>query len=245
MEIGYRVIRPEDVGTQPLMLAQISLWRLANWGVADGEKAVEEAIEMARNCRQRGIRSVFHPLEYPLVGEHGEETLSVLRRLASEADLGIIIHDEGGEGGRRLSNAEAEQYEKNVDAISALCHISVENSFNSGDITWFWERFVVPAPERVSMTLDIGHLELAGLDSAAFVRNMLQHFLRRIRFIHMHHHDAQEPHTVKDHLPLVPGCREIEALKELLHRKQDVDVILELDSAKEGMKRSIELLATI
>jgi hypothetical protein len=47
---------------------------------------------------------------------------------------------------------------------------------------------------------------------------------------------------VKDHQPLVTGCREIEALKEMLKRKQDVRVILELDAAEDGMRESIELL---
>jgi hypothetical protein len=43
-------------------------------------------------------------------------------------------------------------------------------------------------------------------------------------------------------LPLVPGCREIEALKELIRRRPDVRVVLELDAGTEGMGESIELL---
>ncbi len=242
MELGYRIIRPEDIGTQPLDFAQISLWRTANWGVAEGERAVREAVEIAAACRDRGIRTVFHPLDYPLTGESGPQTLTVMRRLAAAADLGIIIHDEGNAGGKRLADKEADQYARNVREISGLCRVSIENSFNSGDITWFWERFAAPAPATVSITLDIGHLELAGFDSARFVRNMPQHLVERTAFVHMHHHDAQESHEVKDHWPLVAGCREIEALKELLNRKQDVRVILELDAADDGMGRSIELL---
>jgi sugar phosphate isomerase/epimerase len=177
-----------------------------------------------------------------LTGELGPRTLLVMRRLAAAADLGIIIHDEGCAGGKRLANIEADQYAKIVKEISGLCHVSIENSFNSGDITWFWERFVTPARANVSITLDIGHLELAGLDSVTFVRNMPQHLVERTAFVHMHHHDASEPHDVKDHRPLVAGCREMEALEELLNRKQDVRVILELDAAEDGMRRSIELL---
>ncbi len=243
MELGYRIIRLEDVGTQPLTLAQISLWRTANWGVSEGDQAVEEAIEIARECKRRGIRTVFHPLEYPLADEQAEQTLDVMRRLSAAADLGIIIHDEGGAGGQRLSVDEAGRYEEGVTAISGHCSVSIENSYNSGDITWFWERFA--APGRVSMTLDIGHLELAGIDSVAFVRNMPHRLIERVTFVHMHHHDPQEEQPVKDHRPLVAGCREIEALKELLKRKRDIRVILELDASEEGMRRSIALLKNL
>ena len=69
MELGYRIVRPGDVGVQPLMLDQISLWRAATWGVAEGDQAVREAIEIAAACKARGIRTVFHPLEYPLPGK--------------------------------------------------------------------------------------------------------------------------------------------------------------------------------
>ena len=242
MELGYRIIRPDDVGKYPLRLAQISLWRKANWGVADGEEAVQQAIEMAKACKGRDIRTVFHPLEYPMTGEHAGETLDVLRRLAAESDLGIIVHDEGDRGRRRLSAGEADQYAGNIAETSTRCHVSIENSYNSGDITWFWERFVMPAPPSVSITLDIGHLELAGLDSISFVQGVQKELVERIAFVHMHHHDSKTREAVPDHKPLVKGCREIEALKLLLQRKRDLRVILELDAAEDGMAQSIELL---
>jgi sugar phosphate isomerase/epimerase len=245
MNIGYRIIRPQDVGTQSLQFAQISLWRSANWGIADGERAVREAIEIAGACKARGIRTVFHPLEYPLSNVDAPQSLGVMRRLASVADLGIIIHDEGGAGGERLSAEEAAAFERNLRAISSFCHVSIENSFNSSDIAWFWERFAVPTSDDVSITLDIGHLELAGIDSIAFVQDMPQRLIGRTRFVHVHHHNEREPHGVKDHRPLVPGCREIEALKVLLTRKQDVWVVLELDAAQDGMRQSIELLKNL
>ncbi len=240
MKLGYRIIRPEDIGTQPVRFAQISLWRAADWGVASGEKGVAEAIETAHVCRKLGIRTVFHPLEYPLAGA-AEQTLGVMRRLAKEADLGIIIHDEGG-GEKRLSDSEAARYERNVGEISRLCHVSIENSYNSGDISWFWQRFVTGTSNHLSITLDIGHLELAGLDSVGFVRDMPGHLVDRTAFVHMHHHDPLARHAVKDHKPLLPRCREIEALRELLKRKQDLWIILELDSRDTGMKESIDLL---
>jgi sugar phosphate isomerase/epimerase len=242
MELGYRIIRPDDVGKYPLRLVQISLWRKANWGVADGEEAVLQAIEIAAACKARGIRTVFHPLEYPMTGEHAGETLDVLQRLAAASDLGIIVHDEGDRGRQRLSAGEADQYAGNIAKTSSRCHVSIENSYNSGDITWFWERFAMSAPPSVSLTLDIGHLELAGLDSVSFVRGMQKKFIERITFVHMHHHDRAAREAVPDHKPLVSGCREIEALKLLLQRKRDLRVILELDAAEDGMARSIELL---
>ncbi len=245
MKLGYRIIRPHDVGSYPLAFVQISLWRIANWGVADGERGVKEAIDMAGECRRRGIRTVFHPLEYPLSNEHEGRTLDVMRRLAAASDLGIIIHDEGGRDGQRLSTVEADRYEKKVKEIGALCPVSIENSYNSGDITWFWERFVLPAADSVSITLDIGHLELAGINSTAFVRNMPDRLVERMKFVHMHHHNEAELGGVKDHWPLEPGCREIEALKALLERKQDLRVILELDAREGGLQRSVELLQNL
>ncbi len=245
MELGYRIIRPSDVGSHPLPFVQISLWRAANWGVSDGERGVAEAIAMARACKERNIRSVFHPLEYPLTNEHGDGTMAVLRRLAGVCDCGIIIHDEGGKNGARLSEADARRYEQSVLEIGALCPISIENSYNSGDIIWFWERFVLPAPPSVSITLDIGHIELAGLDSVVFVRALKKVLVDRISFVHLHHHDARTGDAVPDHKPLVKGCREIEALRELLKRKNDIGVILELDAAEDGLEQSIELLSPL
>jgi len=242
MEIGYRIIRPSDVGAQNASFAQISLWRSANWGVSDGERGVTEAIGIARECRSRGIRTVYHPLEYPMSGELAMGTVDVMKRLAEACDLGIIIHDEGGADGRILSGAEAERYKMNVRAVSSLCPVSIENSYNSVDILRFWERFVIPLPENVSITLDIGHLELAGIDSPAFVRDLPERLLARVRFVHMHHHDKTARSGVADHQPLRPGCREIEALKMLRGRKQDLRVIVELDAAEEGMRESLELL---
>jgi len=241
MQLGYRIVRPDDVGLQPLMLAQISLWRAAAWGVAEGEQAVKEAIEMAAACKARGIRTVFHPLEYPLTGAQAKQTLGVMRTLAAACDLGIIIHDEGGADGRRLSPAEEAQFEENLFALSSLCPISVENAFNSGDATWFWERFVVQAPKSVSITIDIGHLESADIDSISFIENMPERLAGRVSFVHMHH-KAEERYGIKDHWPLVRDCREIDALKALMKRKKDLQVILELDATDEGMGRSIELL---
>ncbi len=245
MKLGYRIIRLGDVGTQPVKFAQISLWRVADWGVADGSKGVREAIETARICRTLGIRTVFHPLEYPLAHDHDEQALDIMRRLAGEADLGIIIHDEGGEGGKRLTDAETERYEKSVRELSRLCPVSIENSYNSGDISWFWDRFVMRASNHVSITLDIGHLELAGLDSSAFVRNMPDRLVERTTFVHMHHHDPFGRQAVRDHKPLLPGCREIKALQELLKRKHDLWVVLELDAKEDGMRQSIDLLKNL
>lgn len=242
MEIGYRVIRPSDVGLIPLQFVQISLWRRADWGVAEGEEAVQQALETAALCRQQGIRTVFHPLEYPLTGEHAEETMAVLRRLAAAADLGIILHDEGGASGGRLSNGQAKEYEANVRGIAWLCPVSIENAFDSRDAVWFWKRFVVSGPEPVSITVDIGHLESAGIDSASFVQELPQDILRRIRFVHLHH-NGEERYGVTDHRPLVPGCRELEALRAILMLKKDLWVILELDAGdRKGVQQSIDLV---
>lgn len=241
MQIGYRAIRPADMGSHDLSLVQISLWREAHWGVADGERGIAEAIAMADDCRRLGIRSVFHPLEYPLADERNGETMNVLRRLAARADLGIIIHDEGAGNGGRLEGGGASRYEQGLREISGICPVSVENSFNSIDCLWFWERFVLPEGANISVTIDIGHLESANVDSIAFIRDLPEPVVRRISFVHMHHKGG-ERWGVTDHWPLVRGCREIEALKVLLGRKRDLRVILELDAQDDGVRESVKLL---
>ena len=92
-----------------------------------------------------------------------------------------------------------------------------------------------------SITIDIGHLETAGVDSISFVRDLPEQFLERTAFVHMHHKGA-ERWGVADHWPLEPGCREIEALKILLARKRDLRVILELDAGDDGVRQSAKLL---
>lgn len=241
MEIGYRIVRPGDIGTQHLSLAQISLWRTAGWGISEGERAVGEAIEIAGECRRRGIRTVFHPLEYPLADERGEESMRVLRRLADAADLGIIIHDEGGPRGTRMEDGAASAYERRLREISRLCPVSIENAFNSGDCLWFWERFVAPSGADISITLDVGHLESAGIDSVAFVRDLPESLAGRVAFVHMHH-KGEERFGILDHWPLVPGCRELDALAVLRTRREGLRVILELDAREEGLRQSIGLL---
>ncbi len=242
MELGYRVIRPSDVGLFTLQFIQISLWRKADWGVAEGDAAVQQALETAALCRRRNIRTVFHPLEYPLTGEHAAETMDVLRRLAAAADLGIILHDEGGASGERLSSGQEREYGAHVREIAGLCPVSIENAFNSADAEWFWSRFVLPGPESISITADIGHLESSGIDSASFVRALPEKMVSRIRFVHLHH-KAEERYGVPDHWPLVPGCRELEAMRALLARKDGLWVILELDANDgKGVRQSIDLV---
>jgi hypothetical protein len=241
MQLGYRAIRQADIGSQDLPFVQISIWREAHWGIADGEQGILDAIAMEGDCRRRGIRSVFHPLEYPLSTGSGGASLDVLRRLAEHADLGIIIHDEGNESGGRLDGDAAIRYETRLRVAAGLCPVSVENSFRSADILWFWERFVLPAERAVSITIDIGHLETAGVDSIAFVRDLPEPFLRRTVFVHMHH-KGRERWGVADHWPLEPGCREIEALRALLARKRDLWVILEIDARDDGARQSVKLL---
>ncbi|HUL00899.1 MAG TPA: hypothetical protein VLX29_08600 [Nitrospirota bacterium] len=244
MEIGYRIIRPDDVGKQPLQLAQISLWRVANWRVAVGQQAVKEAMEIEIACKERQIRTVYHPIEYPLTGDLASHSMDVMQQLALTSDLGMIIHDESGADGNRLSKDDEKVFEQNVLKLSSICPISIENAINSHDITWFWERFVLKASENVSITIDIGHMESAGIDSIDYVRLMPERFVERVNYIHLHH-KAEERYGIKDHWPLVLGCREIEALKVFIKRKPNVRVILELNAAKPGMGQSIELLKDI
>ncbi|HUI67056.1 MAG TPA: hypothetical protein VL087_02450 [Nitrospirota bacterium] len=90
---------------------------------------------------------------------------------------------------------------------------------------------MVPTSDDVSITLDFRRLELAGVDSITFVRNLPQRLIDHTGFVHLHHHNELVLRGVNDQWLFLPGCRKIEALKVLLKRKQDVWVVLELDAA--------------
>ena len=93
-----------------------------------------------------------------------------LRTMARHADLALIVHDESTRGGKRLTDEAAEAYREALLELSKLCRVSIENATNS-DIKWFWREYAA------SITLDIGHLEVAGIDSIEFVKNLESDFL--------------------------------------------------------------------
>ncbi len=221
MLVGYRITGPEEAGRFRADLVQISVYR-----GAEGNAARVSACAQA--CRKIGRPYVIHPVNYPLLLED-PHVLSELRAMAEWSDLGFIFHDEVAPGGGRVTGRLAGTLRKNMDALQAP--ISFEDAVNIADVLWFWRNFAA------SITLDVGHLESAGIDSLEFVKNLDPETLGKIDFVHMHRKHLLRG-GLTDHWPLVPGCREFEALKELIKSRPGVRAILELneDETEDNLK---------
>jgi hypothetical protein len=231
MFYGYRVVTEEEVGLYPARLIQISHYRGSNNGIDQMIRAVEA-------CRSQKIRFVIHPLGYFLSetrDDHRSKTIEVMRTIAAHVDLALIIHDETTPWGARLEDVYERAFRDSLEELSSLCKVSIENAGNTLDITWFWHAFAS------SVTLDIGHLEAAGIDSIRFINELSAEIIAIIDFVHLHRYNGLHMSGVKDHWSLVGGCRELVALKVLLERKNDIGVILEINDM-ENLGESMALL---
>ena len=204
------------------------------WGWPD---AIEIMLKTVATCRSRAVPYVIHPVEYPLSELRPERRKVVMEDLsimARNADLALIVHDETMREGKRLSGEAHEAYRDALLHLSRLCRVSIENATNSRDVKWFWSEY------GSSITLDIGHLEAAGIDSLEYVRTLEPEYLSRLEYVHMHRVNGLRG-GIRDHWGLVEGCRELRALGNLSDRKKDLAVILEVIGPEETRK-SLELL---
>jgi sugar phosphate isomerase/epimerase len=194
--------------------------------------ALGKVRDIAARCREEGVPFVVHPVMYSLLDTVDME---MLKESARAADLALILHDEQSPGGGRVGEGEALKIINALEELSSIARVSIENALDTADAPWFWGRFA-----RESITLDIGHVEAAGLDSVRFVSELDQALIEKIEFVHMHR-NGEFRSGLTDHWPLEPGCRELKALEALLKRKRDVSVILEINE-REGIKSSLELV---
>ena len=230
MQIGYRVAAIQDIGRYPADLVQISYW--GRFG-----PSLDQVRAMTEQCRGRGIPYVIHPVFTSLSEtdpERGRANRRELLELASMADLGLIVHDEVGPDGGRLAGEGMARYLETLTALSERCPVSVENANRTADIDWFWEK--VPA----SITLDLGHVESAGLDSVAKVGGLSAELLARLDYVHLHRNNGDHG-GITDHWPLERGCRELMALAALARRRTAFAVILEINEMEE-VGRSLDLV---
>ncbi len=228
MRIAYRVTRPEDVGRWDGDFAQVSVYR--HW-----PGSLERLEDTVRCLREKGVRYVMHPVGFSLLGGVDEE--AAIRRMAPLSDMALILHDERAPDGGRIEEDYEKRFRRILEEILDVTHVSFENSNNTADAPWFWERFAA------SVTLDIGHVESAGLDSVGFVNELSEDIVGRIDYVHMHHNNGLRG-GLTDHWPLKAGCRELKALKELLKRTSSFDVILEVNELEE-IDDSIGLLRSL
>ncbi|MEW6599342.1 MAG: hypothetical protein AB1499_00070 [Nitrospirota bacterium] len=224
MLIGTRVLYPEEVDYWDADLLQISVYRGMEGGLDFMRKCV-------RVCKDAGVRFVIHPVKYSLLQQ---DTFGELLEMAELADLALILHDEKSPDGSRLSGESESMFRKSLDRLREVTEVSLENSTNTRDIHWFWNNFAD------SVTLDIGHVESSGLDSVDFVQSLDETVIEKLRFVHIHRNNGLRG-GITDHWPLAPGCRELNALRELLNVKSDISIILEINEI-EKINESLGLL---
>lgn len=227
MRIGTRVVHPDEVDRWAIEIVQISVYR----GMKDNIAVMRQC---ASRCRKRGLPYVVHPVGFAVLTP---DDLEILEVIATDADFGMILHDERMHNGERLSQDVGERYRGLLRRLSRIAPVSLENSDNSGDILWFWEQFAS------SLTLDIGHLEAAGIDSLAFVGGLDLEILRRIEHVHLHRNNGLHG-GITDHWPLTSVCRELDALKILLGMNSGVNVILEINETNE-ISDSLNILGQV
>ncbi len=224
MIIGTRVLYPEEVDFWNAEILQISVYH-----------GMKGSLDFMRECssafRDAGLRYVIHPVGYSLLQE---EIFNELREMAQQTDRALILHDERNPDGTRLGNEWIAKYRKALERLSSIARVSIENAADTPDIRWFWDTFAD------SITLDIGHVESAGLNSVEFVHALDEQSLKKVRFVHIHRNNGLHG-GITDHWPLSPGCREIRALEELVRVKPDVSVILEINEVEE-IDESLSLL---
>lgn len=216
MRIGTRIISPREVTRYDAELLQISVY----FGQHGGLNFVRRA---AHRCRRAGIPYVLHPIGFSLLQE---DSLKQIELMAPDAGEAIILHDECAPDGEPLAGELADRYGHALERLSIPARLSLENAADSAGAPLFWTTFAS------SITLDIGHLEAAGLHSVEFVNSLPESLIAKIDYVHIHHNGPLR-RGITDHWPLKEGCRELQALEALLRRRDDLGVILEINEHQE------------
>jgi len=233
MECGYRVTQPGEVDLFAADLLQVSVFH--RW-----PNAIDTMLKTVDACRTAHKRYVIHPVEYFLTEVRPERRkimMDDLRLMARNADLALIVHDESTRGEKRLVDEKVDAYRQSLIELSSFCVVSIENSGAIKDITHFWREYAT------SITLDIGHLEVAGIDSVHFVNALEHDLVEKVDFVHMHRVNGVRG-GIRDHWGLTEDCRELRALKQLLMRKRGLRVILEIIET-EDVEKSLNLLHSL
>jgi len=227
MKIGTRILYPEEVDIWKAELLQITVY----YGMKHNLDILDDCVHA---CKKAGIRYVIHPVGYSILDQ---EMLKDVRKMAEHTDIAMILHDERSPDGGRIESRHRDRFLSAVAELGSVTGLSFENAANTHDVRWFWDTFAE------SITLDIGHIESSGLNSVEFVRALDEDHVRKIRFVHMHRNNGLRG-GITDHWPLTTGCREMEALRNLLEARSDISVILELNEI-EMIPESLDILKTL
>jgi hypothetical protein len=227
MRIGTRVLYPEDVARWEADFLQISVYHSMTGNLGIMKDTVVK-------CRASGIRYVIHPVGYSLLDA---SMFSEIKIMAEEADLGMILHDERSSEGGRIEGRNLGIFRSAVEELRTVTDVSFENATSTKDVRWFWDNYAD------SITVDIGHVEEAGIDSSGFIKSLDDKTIDKIDYVHMHRNNGWHG-GLTDHWPLLPDCREVFALRELLKRKNDVGVLLEINETEE-IGESLKILREV
>jgi sugar phosphate isomerase/epimerase len=216
MLIGTRMVFPEEVGQWDADFLQISFYR----NMDNNLNIMKDSVNA---CRDAGKRYVIHPVGYSVLDKSDFSTLAIIAELA---DLALILHDERDPDGERITGRHETLFKNAIEELGAITHLSFENAVNTRDVRWFWDKYAD------SVTVDIGHIEVAGLDSVEFIKSLDNATINKIEYTHMHRNNGLHG-GITDHWPLRRDCTELKALEELAGRKSDIHVLLELNETDE------------
>jgi hypothetical protein len=227
MITGTRVVHPDEINRWDSEILQISVYQGMKNNLA-------EMRECSRLCKEKSIPYVVHPVGYSI---QKQETFNDVIEMAKCADLALILHDEKGKDGGRLTGEDEIHFRHALDKLRSITTVSFENATDTSDVQWYWDNYAD------NITLDIGHVESAGYDSIKFVKSLDAATTGKIRFVHIHRNNGLHG-GITDHWPLNEDCRELKALKQLLKVKSQVGVILELNEV-EMIGESLYLLRSL
>jgi len=227
MRIGTRIHSPQGAIRWDTDILQISVY----YGHGDN---IDQIKKCAGFCREKKRRYVIHPVFYSILNETMFKDLKVMAGLA---DLGLILHDEKTPDYRRITGEHETKFRMLLHELQAIAPVSFENAVDTRDVLWFWNHYAD------SITLDIGHVELAGLNSVEYVKSLDTKVINKIQYVHLHRNNGWR-NGLTDHWYITADCREVKALKELLRRKKDIAVILEVIES-EMVQDNLDLLKAI
>jgi hypothetical protein len=119
MNIGTRIIYPDEVGLWDVDLLQISVYH----GLKDNVEVMKKCIG---RCREKGIRYVIYPIQYSLL--NGEMFID-LQEMAEWSDLALIRHDEKKRDWQRITGEHGTNFRRLVSELQSVrCRVYCTNA---------------------------------------------------------------------------------------------------------------------
>ncbi len=157
--------------------------------------------------------------------------------MAEWSDLALILHDEKERDWQGITGEHGTNFRILVSELQSVTPVSFENATDTRDVVWFWNNYAE------SITIDIGHVESARIDSIEFLQSLDKKIIDKIQYVPLHRNNGWR-NGLTDHWYIIPDCKEMNALRELLRIKQDIGIILEVNET-DKIGKNLELLKTL